>query len=178
MRKHLLLALLALLAACDQPEMRDQPKYEAYERAETLPGGNAEMLPPAGTVARGDTVEARAPRPALNAEMLERGRDLFDAVCAPCHSPLGDGQGMVVLRGFPAPPSFHTARLRETPDAHIYDVITGGFGIMYAYRNRVRPRDRWAIVEYIRALQLSQHAEAGELPEALRRDLAARGGDE
>ncbi len=90
--------------------------------------------------------------------LLERGRQRFDIYCAPCHSVVGDGDGMVVRRGFPAPPSYHIERLRAAPDRHFYDVITQGYGVMYPYGDRVAPEDRWAIVAYIRALQLSQHA--------------------
>jgi mono/diheme cytochrome c family protein len=100
------------------------------------------------------------PRPVTLA-LLERGRERFEIYCVPCHSPLGDGDGMVVRRGFPKPASYHVDRLREAPDRHFYDVITQGYGIMYAYGDRVDPEDRWAIVAYIRALQRSQDAGSG-----------------
>ncbi len=92
------------------------------------------------------------------AALLQRGRERFDIYCAPCHGRSGYGDGMVVRRGFPAPPSYHTDALRHAPDSHFYQVITHGYGVMYPYAARVSPRDRWAIVAYIRALQLSQHA--------------------
>jgi mono/diheme cytochrome c family protein len=95
------------------------------------------------------------PRPVTMA-LLERGRERFEIYCVPCHSPLGDGDGMIARRGFPQPPSYHIERLRDAPDRHFYDVITQGYGIMYAYGDRVGPEDRWAIVAYIRALQRSQ----------------------
>jgi len=98
--------------------------------------------------------------------LLRRGRERFDVYCAPCHSVVGDGDGMVVRRGFPAPPSYHIERLRTAPDRHFYDVITQGYGVMYPYGDRVAPEDRWAIVAYIRALQLSQHAAASDVPAA------------
>jgi mono/diheme cytochrome c family protein len=98
--------------------------------------------------------------------LLQRGRERFDIYCSPCHSIVGDGQGMVVRRGFPAPPSYHINRLRTAPDRHFYDVITQGYGVMYPYGDRVAPDDRWAIVAYIRALQLSQHAAASDVPVA------------
>jgi hypothetical protein len=91
----------------------------------------------------------------------------------PCHSPVGDGDGRVVRRGFPRPPSYHEQRLRDAPDRHFYDVITNGYGIMHSYADRVPPQDRWAIVAYIRALQLSQNAPVAQLPPALRAKLAA-----
>jgi mono/diheme cytochrome c family protein len=93
---------------------------------------------------------------AIDRALLARGRERFDIYCAPCHSRLGDGDGMVARRGFPHPPSYHIDRLRNAPDRHFYDVITNGYGVMYPYADRVGPEDRWAIVAYIRALQLSQ----------------------
>lgn len=89
-------------------------------------------------------------------QMLDRGHERFDIYCSPCHGRTGDGNGMIVQRGFPPPPSFHIERLRAVADGHIYDVITNGFGVMYNYANRVKPEDRWAIAAYIRALQLSR----------------------
>lgn len=94
--------------------------------------------------------------PALS--LLRRGHERFDIYCAPCHSVVGEGDGMVVRRGFPRPPSFHDDRLRAASDRHLYDVISQGFGVMYSYADRVSPEDRWAIVAYVRALQLSQDA--------------------
>lgn len=90
--------------------------------------------------------------------LLARGRERFNIYCAPCHSRAGDGDGMIVRRGFPPPPSYHTDRLRAAPDSHFYDVISNGYGVMYPYADRINPGDRWAIVAYIRALQLSRHA--------------------
>ena len=86
--------------------------------------------------------------------------------CSPCHGLSGNGDGMIVQRGFPAPPSYHIARLRSAPAQHFFDVISNGYGVMYAYASRVDPRDRWAIVAYIRSLQTSQHAQLSEAPEA------------
>jgi len=90
--------------------------------------------------------------------LLERGQQRYEIYCGPCHSPVGDGDGMIARRGFPHPPSYHIDRLRRAPDRHFYDVITNGYGVMYAYGDRVSPQDRWAIVAYIRALQRSQGA--------------------
>jgi mono/diheme cytochrome c family protein len=96
-------------------------------------------------------------------DLLEHGRNRFNIYCAPCHSPLGDGDGFIVRRGFPAPPSYHIDRLRDAPDRHFFDVMTQGYGIMYSYADRLTPADRWAVVAYIRALQLSQHAHVAAL---------------
>jgi mono/diheme cytochrome c family protein len=94
----------------------------------------------------------------ITTALLARGQQRFNIYCAPCHGRSGDGAGMIVQRGFPAPPSYHTDRLRNAPDSHFYQVISDGYGTMYPYADRITPHDRWAIVAYIRALQLSQHA--------------------
>src|SRR5262249_37482165 len=94
----------------------------------------------------------------INKEVLVRGRQRFDIYCAPCHGRLGDGDGMIVRRGFRKPPSYHIDRLRQAPHGYIFDVITNGFGAMPDYAVQVEPVDRWAIVAYVRALQLSQNA--------------------
>ena len=99
----------------------------------------------------------------ITPQLLGRGQERFDIYCAPCHSRAGDGDGMIARRGFPDPPSFHTDALRNAPDSHFYDVITNGYGAMFPYAARVAPHDRWAIVAYIRALQLSQHAPVSDL---------------
>lgn len=102
-------------------------------------------------------------------EVLARGRERYGIYCAPCHSVAGDGEGMIVQRGFPHPPSYHSERLRRAPDEYFYKVITHGYGAMFSYAERVLPADRWAIVTYIRALQLSQHAVLADLPDTVRR---------
>lgn len=106
---------------------------------------------------------------------LARGRERYDIHCAPCHSRSGHGDGMVVRRGLRQPPSFHIDRLREQTPGYLYDVITRGFGAMPAYGNRIALRDRWAIVAYMRALQLSQNARLEDVPEAERQALAGGG---
>jgi mono/diheme cytochrome c family protein len=109
--------------------------------------------------------------------VLKRGQERFGIFCAPCHGFAGHGDGMVARRGFPNPPSYHIDRLRNAPDAHFFDVITNGYGAMYPYADRVPPNDRWAIVAYIRALQLSQHATLDAVPETQRRALEQSSGD-
>ena len=103
--------------------------------------------------------------------LLRHGRERFDIFCSPCHGVVGDGDGMIVRRGFPRPPSYHIDRLRSAPDRHLYEVIRDGYGIMYPFADRIDPPDRWAIVAYVRALQKSQSATAGDVPG----DLAAGG---
>jgi len=102
---------------------------------------------------------------------LQRGKERFNIYCSPCHGSLGDGQGMIVQRGFSAPPSYHIDRLRQAPPGHFFDVITNGYGRMYSYASRVNPEDRWRIVAYIRALQLSQSAGLEDVPAAERKKL-------
>jgi mono/diheme cytochrome c family protein len=106
--------------------------------------------------------------------LLRHGQERYNIYCAPCHSPLGDGDGMVARRGFPHPPSYHTDRLRNAPDAHFFSVITQGYGVMYPYADRLSEHDRWAVVAYIRALQLSQHAELAAVPEEARQQIEER----
>ncbi|HKU86877.1 MAG TPA: c-type cytochrome [Casimicrobiaceae bacterium] len=170
-----------------RPEVRGAVAYSAGALAGTSSGRLGELPAPASeapTYPVDDNGQIRAnltpdaPRPTLATNplpitraTLERGRERFDIYCAPCHSVAGDGDGMVVRRGFPSPPSYHTDRLRKAPDAHFYSVITNGYGVMYAYADRVAPADRWAIVAYIRALQLSQSARIGDVPAARRQAL-------
>jgi mono/diheme cytochrome c family protein len=99
-------------------------------------------------------------------EVLERGRERYNIYCAPCHSRLGDGNGMIVQRGYRRPPSYHIDRLRNAPLGHFFDVITNGFGAMPDYAEQIPARDRWAIIAYIRALQLSQQAPLSIVPPA------------
>src|SRR5919198_1141791 len=103
--------------------------------------------------------------------LLRHGQERYNIYCAPCHSPLGDGDGMVARRGFPHPPSYHTDRLRNAPDSHFFSIISQGYGAMYPYADRLSENERWAVVAYIRALQLSQHAGLADVPEATRGKL-------
>ena len=108
-------------------------------------------------------------------DILDRGQVRYNTFCAPCHAITGYGDGMIVQRGFSAPPSFHTERLREAPVGYYFDVITNGFGRMYAYGSRITPADRWAIIAYIRALQLSQNATIEDVPADERQQLQGAG---
>jgi mono/diheme cytochrome c family protein len=150
-----LLALVVLLACCD--DMTDQDKAKAYSRA----AGNVHEAQDAVP-----THEAAASAPPLTLALLERGQQRYRIYCTPCHSELGDGNGMVVQRGFQRPPSYHSERLRQATTQHFYDVITHGYGVMYSLAGRVAPDDRWSIAAYIRALQLSQHASADDIASA------------
>lgn len=113
----------------------------------------------------GEKVDPRSGNPLpVTRGLLVRGQERYNIFCTPCHGAAGHGDGMIVQRGFPAPPSFHLDRLRQAPDGYYYDVITNGFGRMYSYASRIAPEDRWAIAAYVRALQLSQHAPLQDLP--------------
>jgi mono/diheme cytochrome c family protein len=167
-------AALVAGAGCRQ-DMQNQPRYESLEAGPFFADGRASRPRVAGTVARDEAdVDpwvltglrdgkpiARSPVPTTPA-LLARGRERFGIYCTPCHDEVGTGHGMVVQRGFRQPPSFHEERLRTAPDGHIFDVITRGFGVMPSYRV-VPPPDRWAIVAYVRALQLSQRAPVSRL---------------
>jgi mono/diheme cytochrome c family protein len=173
MRRVVILATVAVaLAGCDQ-NMTSQPKYAQYEPAPLFPNGQTLQAPVAGTIARDDLARAEevATRPPLTPQLLARGHDRFDIFCAPCHGRIGDGSGMIVQRGMPRPETLHDDRLRQVSDQHLFDVIINGYGVMYAHGDRIRPRDRWAIVAYIRALQLSQYARLDDVPDAQRAQL-------
>lgn len=153
-----LFLVLCLLASCDK--MANQKKQLPYE-VSLGQASTPDILPPAGIVAR-DDAPAPSPPPVTLA-LLQRGQQRFNIYCAPCHARSGDGKGMIVQRGFPAPPSYYIDRLLTAPSQHFYDVITNGYGAMFSYADRVAPADRWAIAAYIRALQASQHARVADL---------------
>jgi len=164
-RPAAILLLCALAAGCTRSSMDDQPKYNEYKPSGLFPNGRVMQAPVAGTVAREDRAHAeQSKRPALTAELIARGHDQYDAFCSPCHDRVGRGDGIVVQRGFPRPASLHEDRLRQADDQHFMDAITRGYGAMYSFADRVAPRDRWAIIAYIRALQLSQHATLDDVP--------------
>jgi len=100
----------------------------------------------------------------IDKDALDRGQERFNVYCSPCHGRTGEGNGMVVQRGYRQAASFHTDRLRDSQPGYFFDVITNGFGVMPDYRAQIAPRDRWAIVAYIRALQYSQHAPSSDVP--------------
>ena len=189
------LLVVCALAGCERTmkNMYVQPKLGPDAASPLFPDGKGSRPPPSGSVAAAagdlaktsggrhgqdavvadDAAAAASAPPAVDLALLQRGQQRYDIYCAPCHSPLGDGDGLVARRGFPHPPTFHQARLRDAPDRHFYDVITQGYGVMPSYADRVTPQDRWAIVAYIRALQLSQDAPLAALPPDLQASLHA-----
>jgi cytochrome c553 len=183
----LLPAMVAATAGCRR-DMFNQPLSKPLERNDFFKDNQMASRPLVPlTVARGHLDEDEAfytgkigtnlviefPVP-VTRQMLERGRERFDIYCSPCHGRTGEGNGMIVQRGFPAPPSYHIDRLRQAPIGHFVDVITRGYGIMYSYAARVEPADRWAIAAYIRALQLSRSASLAQVPPAQRPNFEER----
>jgi mono/diheme cytochrome c family protein len=178
--------IVVISTACRQ-DMHDQPKYVPL-RESTFFGDMRSARPlPAGTVARGQLhddplVETGKVNGAdatmfpfrVDAKAMLRGQERFNIYCSPCHGRTGVGDGMVVQRGYRRPPSFHQDRLRDAPVGHFFDVITNGFGAMPDYATQIRPEDRWAIIAYVRALQLSEHATANDVPAADRGALDGR----
>ncbi len=167
---------LLVLTACRE-DMQNQPRFKPLRKSDFYEDGRSSRSLVPGTVARGnlraDTyfytgmmgnqVGNVMPFP-VTQEVLERGRERYNVYCAPCHSRTGDGNGMIVQRGYRRPPSYHTDRLRTSPLGHFYDVMTNGFGAMPDYAQQITPQDRWNIVAYIRALQLSQAAPGSMVP--------------
>lgn len=187
MRNKLLLvfAATALVAGCRQ-DMHDTPRYEAYEASTFYADGRASRALPVGTVARGqlrdddwtytgkvDGQFVDAFPFAIGHAELQRGQERFNAYCTPCHGRLGDGQGMVVQRGLRQAASYHQDRLRQEKVGYFFDVISNGFGAMQSYAEAIPVRDRWLIVAYIRALQLSQNATMADVPAEHRAELEA-----
>ena len=186
MKRALCLApvLLLLLSGCN--DMWRQPKYTPLAPSKFFDDGTSARPLVQGVVAREDprtltTFDTGRTGEKLSDEIpvrvtlgvLRRGRERYEINCAPCHGLDGYGRGMIVQRGFPAPPSYHIERLRRAPAGHFFDVMTNGYGAMYSYASRVEPRDRWAIVAYIRALQRSRHASLDDVPVDARAKLEA-----
>lgn len=182
----LLLGPALLLAAGCRQDMQDQPKLQPFEASDFFSDGRAMRPHVEGTVARGRLFEdelfytggvdgklAQAFPFEVTREVLERGRERYDIFCAVCHGLGGDGDGIVVQRGFKRPASFHEQRLLHQPPGYFFDVITSGYGAMYDYSDRVRARDRWAIVGYVRVLQASRTASLEDVPAEERARLEA-----
>jgi len=160
---HLLLATL-LLTGCGDLSMKHQAKAGTQSSPELWAGGPPRQPPPAGTIAEGALADAQALTnpPPLTKALIDRGQQRYDIFCIVCHGPTGDGDGPVVKRGFPAPPSYHIPRLVAAPPAYIVDVITHGHGVMYSYADRVAPADRWAIAAYVKTLQRARQDEQAQ----------------
>jgi mono/diheme cytochrome c family protein len=168
----LALAALATLAACKRQDMATQDYSRTWDRNGFFADDRSMRHPVAGTVARADPFAPVAAPATISAAMLDDGRQHYEVFCLPCHGVGGNGDGMIVRRGFPAPPSLVQGKLRAAKAQRFYDAITHGYGAMYSFDTRVMPPDRWAIVAYIRALQLRQDAPAAILAESDRLRLA------
>ena len=180
---ELLLTALAvsLLGSACRLDMQDAPRYDAMEPSPLFANGSSARGFVEGTVARGALRDEEDPfysgfgeagflkglPPGLNPTeaFLRRGKERYEIYCTPCHGYAGRGDGMIVRRGFRAPPTFHNARNREEGLGRIFYVISNGYGQMYSYAHAVKPRDRWAIAAYIRTLQLSQYAPVSAVPD-------------
>jgi mono/diheme cytochrome c family protein len=175
---------IMLLAGCRQ-KMADQPRYDPLQESAFYADLLSARPLPDGVIARdfvekdelldlglaGDRPADRIPYP-ITIELLRRGRERYDIYCTPCHDFIGTGNGMAVQRGFRTrPPSFHTDELRAAPPGRFFEAITNGFGAMPPYAGQVAPQDRWAVIAYIRALQLSQWASPDDIPADVLREL-------
>ncbi len=173
----LIVVLVTLTAAGCRQDMHDQPKYIPLRGSAFFTDARSARPLVEGTVARGHLRDDDllctgkiGGNPAtvfpfrVDEKVMRRGQERFDVFCSPCHGRTGQGDGMVVLRGYRRPPSMHQDRLRDAPVGHFFDVITNGFGAMPDYAAQVKAEDRWAIAAYIRALQLSGHATLSDVP--------------
>ena len=169
-------ALLLTAAACRQ-DMHDQPKYRGLRGSTFFADGQSARPLVNNTVARGQLKEDVLLQTGKNGQddaevfpfpvtdaVMARGQERFDIYCSPCHGRTGNGDGMVVRRGYRRPPAYSDERIRNTTVGHIFDVITNGFGAMPDYEAQVPPADRWAIVAYVKALQLSAYAPLETVP--------------
>jgi hypothetical protein len=178
-----------LMSAGCRVDMHRQPKYKPLDPSPFFDDQRSERPAVPGTVARGQlridehlytgkvngVLVDTFPFP-ISRQDLERGRERYDVYCSPCHDHTGSGHGMIVQRGFPAPPSYHIDRLRSAPVGHFFDVISNGYGTMHSYAARVQSGDRWRIAAYIRALQLSESATLNDVPEQERPKLGQGSG--
>lgn len=174
---------LVLAAGCRQV-MNVEPKRKPLDESDFFPDGMSARPLVEGTVARGhlqvdhhfyEGKSGNAPADTfpfpVTREVLQRGQERYNIYCSPCHGLLGNGDGVIVERGLRGPPSYHSEKLRKAPAGHFFDVITNGFGAMASYGSRIPPRDRWAIIAYVRALQLSQQASLSDVPPQEREKL-------
>ena len=177
--RNIVIAVAALSIAGCNTDMWVQQKTAPLSQSDFFSDGQSARPLVPGTIPRGHLREDgvfytgiengkwvdKIPVP-VTMDLLKRGRDRFDIYCSPCHGRLGDGKGMIALRGYQLKRpvgNYHSERLMKMPVGHFYDVITNGYGAMYSYASRIEPQDRWAVVAYIRALQMSQHGSVSDL---------------
>ncbi len=178
---------LTLAASGCRQDMHNQPKYKPLAESQFFADHRSARPQIAGTVARGhlridaarytgkmgDADITAFPFPITRAD-IERGQQRFNIYCSPCHGRVGDGNGQVVRRGFRQPPSYHIQRLKDAPVGHFFDVITNGYGSMPSYASRVPPDDRWRVIAYVRALQVSQGSTLNDVPADQRDHIEAQ----
>ena len=196
--RHLAIILVLLLAGCEREDMASEPKDKPMQPSAFFADGSSARPPVIGAISRDDLqtdslfyrglvnhkpaavfpdhypTESDAPFPTRGPELrrvLDRGRQQFTIYCAMCHGDSGDGQGIIVQRGFPVPPSYQLDRLRTAPVGHFFDVINNGYGAMYSYGDRISAADRWAIVAYIRTLQMTQATSVSALSPSQKNNL-------
>lgn len=171
MMRLLAILVLVVLGGCEPQSMTQQKRYDTYAAASIWRDGTAARTPPADTVARGDLARdaARDHPPVLTDQVMRRGETQYAIFCTPCHGEAGDGRGIIVARGFPKPPPLASDEQLARPAQALFDVITNGKGVMYPFASRIVPQDRWAIVAYLRALQLAQHAPLADYSDAAAR---------
>lgn len=191
MKLHNALLILSgalLITSGCRRDMQDEPKYKPLSESRFFADGRASRPIPAGTIARdelnaddsfhsGSAAAGFLPTipAAITVSFLHRGQDRYEIFCSPCHAKTGDGNGMIHQRGFWIPPSLHSDRLRSVPPGYLFQVINNGYGAMPAYREQiVEVLDRWAIVAYIRALQLSRNATVQDVPTSVLQDIQAK----
>lgn len=180
--------VIASLASGCRLDMHDAPRYDPMEESPLFSDGASARPLVEGTIARGEYhpdqydfysgwgadggfVKELPEGMKVTEELLLRGKERFNIYCTPCHGYTGAGDGMIVQRGFRPPPTFHNARNREEGLGRIYFVISNGYGQMYSYAHAIKPKDRWAVAAYIRALQLSQDAPLSAVPDNIRAKL-------
>jgi len=176
-RGALLLPFALAAAGCTNQSMTRQPHYGPDDPAPAFANGTAAQPLPEGAVSQAgaDAAKQSADPPPVDMALLQRGKERFEIFCAPCHGYEGDGDGAIVRRGFPRPPSYYEPELMQAQARLFFDVITNGYGVMYSYASRVSPHDRWAIAAYIRALQQSRSASLADAPEAAGSNRASSG---
>jgi mono/diheme cytochrome c family protein len=174
MRTATALAFVLLLAACKRQDMYTQDSSKTWDQNNFFPRQTVMQSPPPGTVAR-NAPDQTMPQPArITQAMLVRGQQRFDIFCTPCHGRLADGEGMIVQRGFPSPPSLLSDTFIHAKASRFFDAMTKGYGAMYSFADQVDAADRWAIIAYIRALQRSQATPSATLSPADRTQLAVQ----
>lgn len=180
----LAVALIAATAVGCRRDMQDQPRYKPLRASRFFADSRSARPIPKGTIARDERNDMDVVHTGLEngvftnhyplqvtRSMLERGQERYNIFCTPCHGFLGDGNGMIARRGFKWPANLHTARLRNAPPGYLFQVVSNGYGAMPAYRDQIRPEDRWAILAYVRALQVSRNATLADVPADRRAEL-------